>query len=107
TQLAVRGRFGDLGTERMRGVRPEHPDVRGEEGELLQGERERGVLGMALDVRVELRGEERAAELIALELRHVDAVRGEAAHRLVEGRRYVAHPEDEAGDHLALAEGGL
>ena len=46
---------------------------------------------------------ERALELVALELGHVDAVGGEAAHRLVERGRHVAHAEDEGGDDRAVA----
>ena len=55
-----------------------------------------------LDVGVEHRGVERALELIALELRHVDAIGGEAAQRLVERGRHVAHAEDEGRDDRRL-----
>ena len=60
---------------------------------------------MALDVGIELRRGEAAAQHVALELRHVDAVGGEAAHRLVERRRHVAHAEDEGGDDQAAVIG--
>jgi hypothetical protein len=57
------------------------------------------VLGVALDVGVELRRGERPADHVAFQLGHVHAVRGEPAHRLVERGGDVAHLEDEAGDH--------
>src|SRR4029077_14771528 len=57
---------------------------------------------MAFDVGIELRGEEIALDHVALELGHVDAVGGEAAERLVERGRHVAHPEQERGDDGAV-----
>jgi hypothetical protein len=64
------------------------------------------IVGMALDVGVEQRRGE-GAELVALQLGHVDAVGGEAAHRLVERGRHVAHAEDEGGHHPASGGGRL
>ncbi len=50
---------------------------------------------MAFDIGVELGGGERAVDHVALELGHVDAVGGKAAHGLVERCRHVAHPKNE------------
>src|SRR5262250_2863809 len=71
------------GAERVRCVDAEDLEVAGKEGELLERQLEAGVLRVPLDVGVELRGEEIALDHIALELRHVDAIGGEAAERLV------------------------
>jgi len=98
-QLAVLGRFSDLSPVWAGRIRAEHLQVHREERELLEGQRQGGVLGMPFDVGVELGREERATELITLELGHVDAVRGEAAHRLVERGRHVSYPEHEGRDH--------
>ena len=54
---------------------------------------------MAFDISIELGCGETAAELITLQLGHVDPVGGKTAHRLVERRRHVAHPEDETGNY--------
>src|SRR5215203_122288 len=86
--------------ERMRGIDAKDRQLLGEERKLLECENEPAVVGMALDVRVELRGEEIALDHVAFELGHVDAVGGKAAHRLVEGSRHVLHPEHEGGDDL-------
>jgi peptidoglycan hydrolase-like protein with peptidoglycan-binding domain len=75
----------------------EDADLAGEEVELLQRQADVAVVGVALDLGVELGGVEAAADQVALQLGHVDAVGGEAAHRLVQRRRHVAHPEHEAG----------
>ena len=77
-------------------VRAQDPDLVGEELQLLEGERQPAVGGVAVDVGVELRGREVPVEHVALELGHVDAVRREAAEGLVERRRHVAHAEHEA-----------
>ncbi len=53
---------------------------------------------MALNISVELGRVERPAHLIAFQLRHVDAVGGKPAHRLVERCGHIAHLEDEAGN---------
>src|SRR5581483_11061568 len=82
----------------MRGVDAEDLHLAGEEAKLVERELHGPVLRMALDVGVELRGGEAAAQHVALELRHVDAVGGEAAHGLVERRRHVPHAENEGGD---------
>src|ERR1700719_356057 len=50
---------------------------------------------MALDVGIELGRRERPLQHVAFELGHVDAVGGEAAKRLVERGRDVAHLEHE------------
>src|SRR5258708_39855750 len=73
--------------ERMRRIDAEDGQFLGEEGEFLKREHQRAVVGMALDVGIELRGEEIATDHVALELGHVDAVGGEAAQRLVERGR--------------------
>ena len=78
----------------------------GEEGEFLQRQRQVAVGRVALDIGIELGGEELAVELVGLELGHIDAVGGEAAHRLVERGGNVAHAEDKGGDDLALAARG-
>ena len=59
---------------------------------------------MALDVGVELGREEGAAQLVALQLGHVDAVGREPAERLVQRGRDVADPVDEARDDRAGAD---
>ena len=74
---------------------------RGVESQLLQRARHGRIVGMALDIGIELGGVERAAELIALQLGHVDAIGGEAAQRLVERGGDILHLEDKAGDDLA------
>src|SRR5499426_4188192 len=91
------------GAERVRRVDAEDLEVAGKEGELLERQLEAGVLRVALDVGVELRGEEIALDHVALELRHVDAVGGEAAERLVERGRDVAHLEHERRDDEPVA----
>jgi hypothetical protein len=62
---------------------------------------------MALDFGIELRRVERAADLIALQLGHVDAVGRKASHRLVERSRHVADAEDEGGDPGDLPGAGI
>src|SRR5262245_46468785 len=61
------------GAERVRRVDAEDLERAGKEGELLERQLEASVLRVALDVGVELRGEEIALDHVALELRHVDA----------------------------------
>ena len=63
-----------------------------EEFQFLQREGEPLVLGMAVDVGIELRGEEIAVDHVAFELGHVDAVGGKTAHRLVERGRAGCAP---------------
>ncbi len=61
---------------------------------------------MALDVGVELRRGELPIHHVALQLDHVHAVRGEAAHRLVERGGDVADAEDEGGLGVRAARRG-
>src|SRR6188508_1312035 len=89
--------------ERVRRIDAENRQLLGEERKFLEREDEPAVVGMAFDVGIELRGEEIALDHVALELGHVDAVGGKAAHGLVERGRHVLHPEHEGRDHLALA----
>src|SRR5262247_2569980 len=84
--------------ERVRGVDAEDADLAGEEAELLEREAHGAVVGVALDLGVELRHREPGVDHVALELHDVDAVGREAAERLVERRRDAAHAEDEAGE---------
>src|ERR1700674_5982725 len=65
--------LGETGAKRMRRIDPEDLELLGEERQLLERERKRAVVGMALDVGIELRGEEIALDHVALELGHVDA----------------------------------
>ena len=76
-------------------------DLVREELQLLERVLQRLLLGMAQHLGIELRLAETGVD-VALELDHVDAVGGEAAERLVERGRHVAHPEQEARDHRAL-----
>src|SRR5262249_14473034 len=85
----LRVALGRGASELVAGIDPEDPHLAREEAQLLEGEAERPAFRMALDVGIELGGGEAAAEHVALELRHVDAVGGEAAERLVERRRHV------------------
>src|SRR5258706_11652907 len=86
------------GAEGMAGINADNAEFARKEFQLLQCKGEALVVGMAIDVGVELRGEEVAVDHVAFELGHVDAVGGEAAHRLVERRGQVAHPENKRGD---------
>src|SRR5258705_4534928 len=82
----------------MAGIDADNPEFTREEFQLLQRKGEALVVGMAVDVGIKLRGEEVAVDHVAFELGHVDAVGGKAAHRLVERRGQVAHPENKCGD---------
>jgi hypothetical protein len=66
------------------------------ESELLERADKRGLFGMGLDVGQKLRGGELAFDHIAFELGHINAIGGEAAERLIERRRHIAHPENKA-----------
>src|SRR6202171_1751153 len=90
--------LAERGPERMAGINTDNAEFAREEFQFLQREGEVLVLGMAIDVGVELRGEEIAVDHVAFQLRHVDAVGGEAAHCLVERGGKVAHPENKRGD---------
>ena len=81
----------------MRGEHAQMPNLRREEPELLERSLQVHVVRMALDLGIELRRRKRAADLVALQLRHVDAVGRKPAHRLVERRRNVAHAKDKRG----------
>ena len=87
----------------MRGIDAEDRHFGGEEGEFLKREFQAAIVGVAVDVRKKLRRRELAFQHVAFELRHVDAVGGETAERLVERRRYVPHAKHEAGDDGAVA----
>ena len=89
--------------ERMAGIDPDDAEFAREEFQLLQREGEVLVVGMAVDIGIELRGEEIAVDHVAFQLGHVDAVGGKAAHRLVERGGQVAHPENESGDQRPRA----
>src|SRR5690348_15913008 len=80
-----------LAAEGMARVGAEDLDLAREEAELVERQPHRSVVGMPLDIGIELRRREASAEHVALELGHVDAVGGEAAQCLVERRRHVAH----------------
>src|SRR5262249_12391579 len=83
------------------GIDAENVDLARKEAQLLERQIERPVLGMTLDIGIELRRGEAAAHHVALELRHVDAVGGEAAQCLVKRRRHVPHAKHEGGDDEA------
>src|ERR1700732_2319012 len=84
--------------ERMTGIDTDDAEFAREELQLFQRESEVLVVGMAVDIGVELRGEEVAVDHVAFELGHVDAVGGEAPQRLVKRGGEVAHPENKSGD---------
>ena len=85
------------------GIDADDAEFAREEFQFLQRKGEALVVGMAVDVGIELRGEEIAVDHVAFELGHVDAVGGEAAHRLVERGGQVAHPENKSGDQRPRA----
>ena len=58
---------------------------------------------MAVDVGEKLRRGELAVDHVAFELRHVDAVCGEAAKRLVKRGRHVAYSKNKSRDHGPVA----
>src|SRR3984885_2083368 len=84
--------------ERMGGIDPDDPEFAREELQFLQREGEILVVGMAVDIGIELRGKEIAVDHVAFQLGHVDAVGGKTAHRLVERGGQVAHPEYKSGN---------
>src|SRR6185436_11652450 len=108
---AARRRVPALAAERMGRKGAEHLELTlfREERQLLQRQLQAALLGMALDLGIELRLLEMRAAEIALELDDVDAVGGEAAERLVERRRHALHPEQERrhAAHRAMVEPGL
>src|SRR5271166_3919626 len=92
-----------LGPERMGRVDAEDAHFAREEVQFLERPHERRIVGVAVDVGEELGGGKLTALHVAFELGHIDAVGGEAAKRLVEGGRHVAHPEDKSRHHRAIA----
>src|ERR1700682_901713 len=90
-------RLAERRAERMAGIDPDNAEFAREEFQFLQRKGKVLVLGMAIDVGVELRGEEIAVDHVAFQLGHVDAVGGKTPHRLVERGRQVAHPENKSG----------
>src|SRR6185437_16248054 len=84
-------------------IRAENFRLRREERQFLERQLNGAIDGMAVDVGKEHRGVERTFFLIAFELRHIDAVRREAAKRFVERRRKVADAENEGGDDRPVA----
>src|SRR5690606_4604387 len=90
-------RFAQFGP----GIDPQYAHFAREEPQFLQRILHAGIVRVTLNVGVEL-GRGKGAELVALQLGHVDAVRGKASHGLVERRRHVAHPEDEGGHHSGV-----
>src|SRR5579872_2021436 len=93
--------FAEGGAERMSRIDADDAEFAREEFQLLQREHEISVVGMAVDIGIELCGEEIAVDHVAFELGHVDAVGGKAAERLVKGCRQIAHPENKSGDERA------
>src|SRR5215472_3298192 len=89
--ISVAGRGGNA--QRVGGVDAEDLDLAREEGELLERKRQGAVLGMGLDIGVELRRRKGTADHVALELGHVDAIGGKPAQRLIERRRHIADAE--------------
>src|SRR5580658_6511038 len=69
--------------ERMGGINAEDRQLAREEAQFFQCEPNVVFLRMSLDIGIKLCCVERAAELIAFELGHVDAVGRETAHGLV------------------------
>src|SRR3954471_18433106 len=60
-------------------VDAENADLGGKKSEFLGGQLKRPVVGMGFDIGIELRRSERAADHVAFQLGHVDAVCCEAA----------------------------
>jgi len=87
--------------ERVGGVGAEQAHLVREEGQLLERQLEVPVLGVAFHIGVELGRAEAAADHVAFQPCHVDAVGRETAQRLVQRRRHVTHPEHKAGDQRA------
>src|SRR5258708_15213905 len=79
--------IGRKGAERL--------ELLGEKGEFLERELEAALLGMALDLGIELRLLEMRAGEIAFQLDDIDAGGGEPAQRLVERGRHARHPRQE------------
>src|ERR1700757_2608439 len=78
------GFLAERRTERMGRIDPDNPEFAREEFQFLQRESEILVIGMAIDVGIEFRGEEIAVDHVAFQLGHVDAIGSKTAQRLVE-----------------------
>src|SRR6185312_16315271 len=76
--------FAERRAEGMAGIDADDAEFAREEFQLFERKGQRLVVGMAVDIRIELCGEEVAVDHVAFELGHVDAVGGKAAERLVE-----------------------
>src|SRR3954462_13771510 len=70
--------------EGLRGVDADDAEFAREEFQLLQRKGKALVIWMAVDIGVKLRRRKLAVDHVAFQLRHVDAVGGKAAQRLVE-----------------------
>src|ERR1700752_2263094 len=81
SSIVPAGRGGNA--QRMGGVDPEDLDLARKERELLEGQRQRTVFGMGLEIGVELGRREGGSDHVALDLGHVDAVGGEPTQRFV------------------------
>src|SRR5436190_23826322 len=86
-------RLAERRAEGLRGVDADDAEFSREEFQFLQRKGKAAVVGMAVDIGVELGREEFAVDHVAFQLRHIDAVGGETAERLVERGGKVAHPE--------------
>src|SRR5580700_6399192 len=77
--------------ESMRGIDAENSQCLRlrDEFKLFERQFDRAILRMALHVGIELGGGKTAADHVAFELGHIDAVGGEAAQRLVQRRRDI------------------
>src|SRR5215472_261414 len=82
SSISVAGRGGNA--QRVGRVDAEDLDLAREERELLERQGQGAVFGVCLDIGVELGCRERAADHVAFELGHVDAIGGEPAQGLVE-----------------------
>jgi hypothetical protein len=78
-------------------INTQHRHGRGKEFQFFERKANTAPVRMAFDIRIELRRVERAVQLVALQLRHVHTVGGEAAQCLVERRGHVSHTENKSG----------
>src|ERR1700686_1335319 len=86
------------GALRRGGIDAQNLHLVREKPQLLERQLQRAVVGMRLDIGVELGRGEAPLDHVAFELGHVDGVGGEPAERLVERGRHVANVEDKGGD---------
>ena len=91
-------RLAEGRAEGVAGIDADDAKLTREEFQFLQRERQALVIGMAVDVGIELGRGEFAVHHVAFQLGHVDAVGGKAAEGLVERGGQVAHPENKSGD---------